>query len=177
MAPESNDIPRWKKSLNELLEGNERFVRGTLQHPRQSVERRAETAAKQQPKAAILACSDSRVSPEIIFDQGLGDIFVIRVAGNVLDDAVEGSLEYAVEGLKTPLILVMSHASCGAVNAAITSVAQDGAIGSILKKIEPAVGEASLQPGDQNANVAKAHAVRVVSELLSSGKPLAALAD
>src|SRR5690349_13963964 len=87
------------QALQELLAGNQRYVAGTAQHPHQTVERRKEVAGGQQPIAAILACSDSRVAPEIVFDQGLGDLFVVRVAGNFVDDAGLGSLEYAVEHL------------------------------------------------------------------------------
>ncbi|WP_422646774.1 carbonic anhydrase [Actinoalloteichus caeruleus] len=105
-----------------LRAGNDRFVRGDLRHPHQSVERREDLADGQDPFATVLACADSRVPPEIVFDQGLGDLFTVRSAGEVLDDAVIGSIEYAVEHLHTPLVLVLGHSGCGAVQAAVDLV-------------------------------------------------------
>jgi carbonic anhydrase len=107
----------------EMQRGNARFVSGEPRHPRQDVERRAELAAGQRPRAALFGCSDSRLSAEIIFDKGLGDLFVVRNAGQVISDSVVGSLEYAVAVLEVPLIVVLGHDACGAVNAAIDSVA------------------------------------------------------
>jgi carbonic anhydrase len=104
---------------SEMVAGNQRFIDGKPEHPRQDVERRAEVADGQSPKAALFGCSDSRLSAEIIFDLGLGDLFVVRNAGQVISSSVLGSLEYAVETLKIPLILVLAHDHCGAVNAAI----------------------------------------------------------
>lgn len=104
-------------SLSDLKEGNERFCSGHLSHNHQDIERIKELAEGQNPKAVIITCSDSRVPPEIIFDQGLGDLFTIRTAGNVMSDYEEGSVEYAAEHLHTKLIVVMGHESCGAVTA------------------------------------------------------------
>jgi len=106
----------------EMSRGNERFVQGTPRHPRQDVERRAEVAPSQHPHAALFGCSDSRLAAEIIFDKGLGDLFVVRNAGQVISESVIGSLEYAVSVLHVPLIVVLGHDDCGAVNAAIDSV-------------------------------------------------------
>ncbi|MDU1903802.1 MAG: carbonic anhydrase [Dysgonomonas sp.] len=103
--------------LSDLKAGNERFCSGHLIHNHQDIERIKELTEGQHPKAVIITCSDSRVPPEIIFDQGLGDIFTIRTAGNVMDDIEEGSVEYAAEHLHTKLVVVMGHESCGAVTA------------------------------------------------------------
>ncbi|MET0782633.1 MAG: carbonic anhydrase [Microbacterium sp.] len=108
-----------------MQRGNARFVAGEPRHPRQDVERRAELALGQRPRAALFGCSDSRLSAEIIFDKGLGDLFVVRNAGQVISDSVVGSLEYAVAVLEVPLIVVLGHDECGAVGAAIHSVAPD----------------------------------------------------
>jgi len=113
------------KAWREMQRGNARFVAGEPRHPRQDVERRAELALGQRPRAALFGCSDSRLSAEIIFDKGLGDLFVVRNAGQVISDSVVGSLEYAVAVLEVPLIIVLGHDACGAVNAAIDSVAID----------------------------------------------------
>lgn len=108
-----------------MVEGNRRFVSGEPAHPRQDVERRAELATSQHPTAALFGCSDSRLAAEIIFDQGLGDLFVVRNAGQVISDSVIGSLEYAVGVLEVPLIVVLAHDACGAVGAAIDSTGMD----------------------------------------------------
>ncbi|MDO5492565.1 MAG: carbonic anhydrase, partial [Nesterenkonia sp.] len=102
-----------------LRRGNERFVCGDVDHPNQNAERRSSLTESQHPMAVIFGCSDSRLAAEIIFDVGLGDVFVVRTAGQVIDDAVLGSLEFSVEELKTPLIVVLGHDSCGAVKATI----------------------------------------------------------
>ncbi|BBZ64668.1 carbonic anhydrase 2 [Mycolicibacterium insubricum] len=116
--PNSNPISAWKA----LREGNERFVAGRPEHPSQSIDHRASLAANQKPTAVVFGCGDSRVAAEIIFDQGLGDMFVVRTAGHVLDSAVLGSIEYAVTILNVPLIVVLGHDSCGAVRAALDVV-------------------------------------------------------
>ena len=103
----------------EFARGNERFIAGDPEHPRQDVERRTELAASQAPHAALFGCSDSRLAAEIIFDKGLGDLFVVRNAGQVISDSAIASLEYAVAVLDVPLIIVLAHDACGAVQAAI----------------------------------------------------------
>ncbi len=130
-------------SLNKLLDGNKRFITGNLESKDFSDTKRKELAKGQNPFAIVVACSDSRVAPEIIFDQGLGDIFVIRVAGNVLDRVSLGSIEYAAEHLKTPLVIILGHTYCGAVTAAVESKGRtEGNIGAIVKRILPAVERA-----------------------------------
>ncbi|GAB1516468.1 carbonic anhydrase [Actinophytocola sp. KF-1] len=129
----------WRK----LVAGNNRFVAGEQRHPHESLEWRASLVNGQHPFAVILGCADSRVSPELVFDEGLGDLFVIRAAGEVLDTAVIGSIEYAIEHLSVPLVVVLGHESCGAVGATIdvvqhgTEVAGD--ISTLVRSIEPAV--------------------------------------
>ncbi len=110
-----------REAVERLLGGNARFVSGKLLHPHISQQWRERLTAGQQPFATILGCSDSRVPPEILFDQGFGDLFVIRVAGNVVDPVVTGSVEYGVEHLKTQVVIVMGHEGCGAVTAALRS--------------------------------------------------------
>lgn len=147
-------------ALARLTDGNKRFVAGALTHPAQSIERRAETAQGQHPFAVILTCADSRLSPEIIFDQGLGDLFVVRNAGNLVDDLVLGSIEYAVEHLHAPLIVVLGHTKCGAVSAAVAGGEAPGHIKSIVASLSPAVGLAKKKPGDPVDN-----AVRIAAKL------------
>ncbi len=120
-----SERPTPRDVWNEMLEGNRRFVSGQPAHPRQDVERRTELAGSQHPTAALFGCSDSRLAAEIIFDQGLGDLFVVRNAGQVISDSVIGSLEYAVGVLDVPLIVVLAHDACGAVGAAIDSTGID----------------------------------------------------
>lgn len=126
-----------------LRAGNRRFVEGTSDHPNQDALRRTSLAGGQNPMAVIFGCSDSRLAAEIIFDVGLGDVFVIRTAGQVIDDAVLGSLEYSVDLLGIPLIVVLGHDSCGAVTAAVESYASGqmppGFIRSLVERITPSV--------------------------------------
>jgi carbonic anhydrase len=127
----------------EMVRGNERFVAGTPAHPRQNVERREELAGYQEPHVALFGCSDSRLAAEIIFDKGLGDLFVVRNAGHIVSDSVIGSLEYAVEILHVPLVVVLGHDTCGAVRAAIDSLDATSAklpphIASLIEPIIPA---------------------------------------
>ena len=130
--------------VKRLSEGNERYVSGHFANKASSgSDFRRELATGQHPYAVVVACADSRVSPEIIFDQDLGDLFVVRTAGNVVDPVALGSIEYAVEHLHTPLIVVVGHESCGAVKAAVDQKGKpEGNIGAIIKKILPAVEKA-----------------------------------
>jgi len=129
-----------------LTEGNNRFIKGNLERKPIDRYRRAELVRGQHPFAAILTCADSRVPPEYIFNQGLGDIFVVRVAGNVADSAVVGSLEYAAEHLDVPLIVVLGHTDCGAVKAALESKGEvEGGLGVILGRIAPAARKAKAE--------------------------------
>ncbi len=127
----------WK----DLMAGNRRFVSAKPLRPHQATPRRVELAKGQHPPVIVLSCSDSRVPPEIVFDQGLGDIFTVRVAGNVVDDDVLGSIEYAVEHLGSSLVVVMGHQSCGAVKAVVDNAAAEGHILPLIKHIVPVVAE------------------------------------
>lgn len=126
-----------------LMDGNKRFVEGTSSHPNQDAARRASLLSTQQPFAVIFGCSDSRLAAEIIFDLGLGDAFVVRTAGHVIDNTVLGSLEYSVEYLNVPLIVVLGHDSCGAVTATEAAVATGdmpvGFIRDLVERITPSV--------------------------------------
>ncbi|MCL4501091.1 MAG: carbonic anhydrase [Deltaproteobacteria bacterium] len=131
------------EALKLLKEGNDRYIDGKASHPRQDAARRALTAGQgQHPFATVLACSDSRVPVETIFDQGLGDLFVVRVAGNVAATDEIGSMEYAVDHLGTPLVLVLGHTQCGAVTAVVEGGKLPGSIGALVAPIKPAVTKA-----------------------------------
>lgn len=136
-----SDNPTPRKAWQEMRRGNARFVSGEPRHPRQDVERRNDLAGGQRPRAALFGCSDSRLAAEIIFDKGLGDLFVVRNAGQVISDSVVGSLEYAVAVLGVPLIVVLGHDECGAVNAAIESTRADAPAlpANIWRQIAPIV--------------------------------------
>jgi carbonic anhydrase len=167
----------------ELRRGNERFVAGTPQHPRQDVERRASLAHTQRPLVTIFGCSDSRLAAEIIFDVGLGDAFVVRNAGQVVTPSALGSLEYAVGLLQVPLIIVLAHDGCGAVRAAIDSQGADAAplpphISGLVEKIVPAVrkvaggaADAAVEPDHVDAGfVGREHLRNTVTELVASSE-------
>ncbi len=137
--PNTSPVTAWKA----LKEGNERFVAGKPQHPSQSVEHRASLATGQKPTAVVVGCADSRVAAELIFDQGLGDMFVVRTAGQAIDSAVLGSIEFAVTVLDVPLIVVLGHDSCGAVKAALRAI-DDGAIPAgyvrdVVERVTPSI--------------------------------------
>jgi carbonic anhydrase len=156
------------KALRKLAEGNARFVASQLTHPNQGKDRRAEVSKGQSPFAVIVGCSDSRIPPEIIFDQGLGDLFVIRVAGNVLDDIGMGSIEYAVDHLGTQLVVVLGHGKCGAVTATVQGGEAHGHVGSIIKAIATALEKAKGLSGDLTDNTIKANAGLVANQISSS---------
>lgn len=160
-------VPTPAHSLQVLIEGNGRFAAGKSVHPNQDPWRRAELAGGQKPFAIILTCADSRVAPELYFDQGLGDIFVLRNAGNVIDDHVLGSIEYAVEHLGAPLVVVVGHSKCGAVAATVAGGEAPGHIGSIVKSIQPAL-EAGAHSDDKVDAVVRAHAKRMAEAIASS---------
>ncbi len=125
-----------------MLEGNRRYAAGLQLQADICAQRRRDTAAGQHPCAAVVACSDSRVPVEHLFDMGVGDLFVVRVAGNVVGLHEAGSLEIAVKQLHVPLVLILGHTGCEAVSAALSGQGADGAIGSLIKKIAPAVDRA-----------------------------------
>ena len=137
--PNTNPVTAWKA----LKEGNERFVAGKPEHPSQSIEHRASLAEAQKPTAVVFGCADSRVAAEIIFDQGLGDMFVVRTAGHVIDSAVLGSVEYAVTVLNVPLIVVLGHDSCGAVKATLAALDEGavpgGYVRDVVERVMPSI--------------------------------------
>ena len=162
--------------LQKLIEGNKRFSSSKQSHPNQDRERRQQLVKGQKPFAVIVGCSDSRISPEIIFDQGLGDLFVIRVAGNIVDDVALGSIEYAVDHLGTQLIVVLGHSKCGAVTATVQGGAVHGHIGSIVQAIKPAIETARELSGDLTDNTIKANARLVADQIQHSDPVLSELA-
>ena len=168
-------ISRAEGSLAILMSGNARFVSGRASHPDQSEERRTEVARKQEPFAIVLTCADSRLSPEIFFDQGLGDLFVIRNAGNVIDGHVLGSMEYAVDHLHVPLIIVLGHERCGAVSAAVAGGHAPGHISEIVESIAPAVTATRDQEGDAVDNAVIANA-QMTAALVKRSDPILAAA-
>ena len=153
------------QALELLRTGNERFVAQKRIFPNQSTERRSQLVLGQQPFAVVLGCSDSRVPPEIIFDQGIGDLFVIRVAGNIIDDAVIGSMEYAVDHLHVNLILVLGHQKCGAVEATVKGGEPHGHVVSLVAAIKPAVEKAKGLQGDILDNSIRLHMESLVEQL------------
>ncbi|WP_440711255.1 carbonic anhydrase [Herbiconiux sp. YIM B11900] len=174
-----------------MQRGNERFIAGAPKHPRQDAETRAELAHLQTPRAALFGCSDSRLAAEIIFDLGLGDLFVVRNAGQVISDSVIGSLEYAVEVLGVALIVVLGHDECGAVRAAIDSQLPDAAplpghIRTLVEQIVPAIAKVPAERDDAGAllsapdagEVGRTHLRDTVGELLRTSEIItAAVAD
>jgi carbonic anhydrase len=161
-------------ALAELKAGNDHHVRHQYQHPHESIARQRELTTGQHPLAEILSCSDSRVPPEIIFDQGLGDLFVVRVAGNVASDVEIGSLEYGAEHLHIPLLVVLGHESCGAVTAALQGGAE-AHIAALVNLIKPAVEKSRGQKGDAVANAVRANVQLVVQQLRASTPVLSEL--
>lgn len=169
MGNYDSEVLTGKEALQRLLDGNRRYVGSRQTHPDQEPDRRLALRAGQNPFAVILGCADSRVPPEVIFDQGLGDLFVIRVAGNVLDDMILGSMEYAEIHLNTPLIMVLGHSQCGAVEATVEGGPMEGHISSLTSAIQPAVDRAKDQPGSLVNNAVKANAKMVAENLKTSG--------
>jgi carbonic anhydrase len=172
-VPKASDSVDADRALKLLMEGNERFVAGH-RLSRDEPGRRAELAKSQHPIAVIVSCSDSRVPPEIVFDQTLGDLFDVRTAGQVVGDLELGSIEYAAEHLHTPLIVVLGHQRCGAVTAAVSAAASpdpgdgEGHIAAIVKAISPAVAHSRSLPGDAVENAMRANVRETVRHLRSS---------
>lgn len=167
-----------------LREGNERFVTGESSHPNQDASRRSSLVETQHPFAVIFGCSDSRLAAEIIFDVGLGDVFVVRTAGQVIDDAVLGSLEYSVGVLGVPLIVVLGHDSCGAVTATKSAVETGqmpvGFIRDLVERITPSVLTSLRNEQTEVNDMVVEHvkqtsqrlvdSSRVISDAIGSGK-------
>ena len=163
------------QALAELLDGNRRFVTAKRTYPDQSIQVRRELSTAQKPFAVVLTCSDSRVPPEVVFDQGLGDLFVVRLAGNIVDQAVRGTIEYAVEELSTPLIMVLGHQSCGAVAATLKALQPPfakpaGEVGTLVAAIAPAVEAAKGRPGDLLDNAVRANAIQSAAQLRTTSE-------
>jgi len=149
-------------SYIRLMEGNKRFSSGHPRHPDESVEHRRKIAASQNPFAVIVTCSDSRVSPELIFDQGLGDLFVIRTAGNLLSDMEMGSIEYAVEHLRVNTVVVMGHEACGAIKALMSNQPFQGHIKTIIDSLQL---EPEIQQALESQNLEQAIKANVVHQV------------
>lgn len=165
--------PTVNQSLKALLEGNKRFVEGSCVRPHATPAYRSTQAQAQHPWAVIVSCADSRVPPELLFDEGIGDLFVCRVAGNIVGDVELGSIEYAVEHLKVPLVVVLGHERCGAVEAAVVGGHAHGHIDSLVKAIRPAVERARKIPGDLVDNAVRANVELTVEQLRTSAPLLA----
>ena len=157
-----------KVSLQRLVDGNHRFVNQKAKHPQQTKERIQETAAKQEPFAVVVGCSDSRVSPEIIFDQGIGDIFVVRMAGNIVDPLGLDSVEYAVNQLKAPLVIVLGHKNCGLMNAVLLGKSGENDVENLAAFVQPLVKQAKALPGDPLENLTKLNIDNSVEYLKSA---------
>lgn len=167
-APAALIPPHAPKSLlDELLEGNRRFVAGHQRHPDETIALRQELSRGQKPGAVILTCADSRVPPNMLFDEGLGSLFVIRVAGNVTDDNILGSIEYAVEHLGSKLVMVLGHTNCGAVKAAVDGGELEGHVAHIVEEIAPSVKRAKRTgaKGDLLDRSVRMNVERVVQEI------------
>ncbi len=155
-------------ALQKLMEGNQRFTEHHPEYPDQSQARLQEVAQAQHPFATILSCADSRVPAEIIFDQGIGDIFDVRIAGNIATPEALGSIEYAVALLDTPVLMVLGHERCGAVTAAVKNEALPGEIGSFVKAILPAVDKVKGKSGDAIDNAVIANVSYQIEQLKRS---------
>ncbi|MCF4007166.1 carbonic anhydrase [Corynebacterium uropygiale] len=156
---------------DELLAGNERFAAQASEHPHMHDERRAELSAGQSPRAVVLSCSDSRAPVELLFDSGLGDIFVVRTAGEILGLSVLASVEYAVNGLGCPLVVVLGHEFCGAVGAALTAVTTGelpGGFSNVLvERVTPSVLAAQREGHTESADVERVHVRHTVDTLFA----------
>ncbi len=157
----------WKR----LLEGNARFVEERMKHPHATQEHRAAIADTQDPLAIILTCADSRVPPEVIFDQGIGDLFAIRIAGNVASDEALGSIEYGAKFLNTPLIVVLGHTKCAAVTNACKAYHEPDHITTLMKSLQPAVERAKGKEGDL-VNNAIIENVKYMVDKLKATEPI-----
>lgn len=164
----SNPQEAWQA----IVDGNHRFVSGSLAHPRQDIDRRTSLAQAQRPFAALFGCADSRLSAEIIFDVGLGDLFVVRNAGQVIGETILGSIEYSVEVLGVSLILVLGHDECGAIRATINSTEgktppKGEFIGELVSKIQPTVLEANAQGLFGIDEITELHVKDTINEMVT----------
>lgn len=165
------------QAWSALMAGNERFIAGTPRHPNQSVEYRHELASGQQPFATLFGCSDSRVAAEVIFDQGLGDLFVVRTAGHVISPTELGSLEFGALVLNIPLIVVLGHDSCGAIAAATSSYEEGrmppGFLREIVERVTPSV-LSSYRQGRRSVDEVEAEHVRQTVNLIKERSAIVA---
>lgn len=163
----SSQLSAESEALTRLMKGNDRYVHDALEHPNRTPERREAVVSKQEPFAVIVGCADSRVSPEIIFDQGVGDLFVVRVAGNVIGPLELDSIDYSVLYLHSSIVLVLGHENCGAVQAVINDTTKD--IDSVAALIKPAVIEEKAKHPDNLTEASiKANAIHMRDYLLQS---------
>ncbi|MER6345000.1 carbonic anhydrase [Streptomyces sp. NPDC001595] len=180
MTQTQTSTPR--DAFDLLMAGNQRFVAGTPEHPNQDAARRTETAPSQQPFAVLFGCSDSRLAAEIIFDRGLGDLFVVRTAGHVAGTEVLGSIEFGVSVLKAPLVVVLGHDSCGAVAAACSALEDGqtpgGFVRDVVERVTPSVLAARAAGRESAEEILAEHIEHTVDLLLERSRVLAdALAD
>jgi carbonic anhydrase len=158
------------EAINRLKAGNERFARSKVSAGKPVAARRVATARAQHPFAIIVGCADSRTSPEIIFDQNIGDLFVVRTAGNLVDDYALGSIEYAVEHLGSRLIVVLGHERCGAVQAALAGGSAPGHIEALVRAIQPAVAASKGKEGDPLTNAVLENDAEVAAKIRRRAK-------
>ena len=161
-----------REAWQAMVDGNHRFVSGDLAHPRQDIDHREKLAERQRPFAALFGCADSRLSAEIIFDVGLGDLFVVRNAGQVIAETILGSLEYAVEVLGVPVILVLGHDECGAIRATIDSTqgnlnSQGEFIHDLVERIRPTVQAANRAGKHEIDEITELHVQDTINEMLT----------
>ncbi|MGW4895386.1 carbonic anhydrase [Kitasatospora sp. NPDC004240] len=168
-------------ALETLLAGNRRFIAGTPEHPNQDAARRAATAPAQSPFAVLFGCSDSRLAAEIIFDRGLGDLFVVRTAGHVMGPEVLGSIEYGVSVLGSPLVVVLGHDSCGAVAATREAVRNgttaSGYVRDVIERVTPSVLASRAAGHTDDADFIDTHIRHTVDLLLERSRTLAEAVD
>ncbi|MEU9035166.1 carbonic anhydrase [Streptomyces sp. NPDC048352] len=170
-------MPTPAQAFEMLLAGNQRFVSGTPEHPNQDAARRSEIAPAQNPFAVLFGCSDSRLAAEIIFDRGLGDLFVVRTAGHVTGPEVLGSIEYGASVLNCPLVVVLGHDSCGAVAATRAAVedgvAAPGYVRDVIERVTPSVLAARAAGLTEDSDVIAEHVRHTVDLLLDRSRVLA----
>jgi carbonic anhydrase len=166
-----------KEALNQLIAGNDRYMKGKSIHPRfEPVERERTAREGQAPIATVLGCSDARVPPEVVFDQGFGQLFIVRVAGNVCSTAELASIEYGVKYLKTPLIVVLGHTKCGAVNGALSGQELKGSLPKLMALITPAltsVQKSGLKGDALERAAVEANVKHTIDEILAGSPGLA----
>ncbi|MEU4086575.1 carbonic anhydrase [Streptomyces aureus] len=169
--------PTPRDAFDLLMAGNQRFVSGTPEHPNQDATRRTEIAPSQQPFAVLFGCSDSRLAAEIIFDRGLGDLFVVRTAGHVAGTEVLGSIEFGVSVLNAPLVVVLGHDSCGAVAAARSALENGqtpgGFVRDVVERVTPSVLAARAAGRDTAEEILAEHIENTVDLLLERSRVLA----